>query len=359
MHHYPAGDEIMWDRMPRLDARKMDILRYVVVDYVATAEPVGSRTLARKYGLGVSPATIRNEMADLEAMGLLEQPHTSAGRIPTDQGYRLFVDQLMTSISPPQKELERVRSLYRAAAREIEGRIRLTAHILSEVTEYFSVVQVPARHQTTLNGLHLVPMRGRQAVLVLVTDGGRVESRIIDLPQEMDAAELAHISQVLSSHLKGHTLGTLSRGALLDLALELAGYRAVLDQVLELLRAEETDDVDARLYASGAANLLRQPEFQDVERAHRLLHLLVGRQGLLRSLLGDPAPESSVRVVIGSENPLEGIQDCSVVTTTYAMGDGTLGQLAVIGPRRMDYSLMIAWVETVSQLLSESLSRGP
>lgn len=345
--------------MPRLDTRKMDILRYVVVDYVATAEPVGSRTLARKYGLGVSPATIRNEMADLEAMGLLEQPHTSAGRVPTDQGYRIFVDQLMTSIRPPQEELERVKSLYRAAAREIEGRIRLTAHILSEVTEYFSVVQVPSRHQTTLNSLHLVPMRERQAVLVLVTDEGLVESRIIGLPQDMDEDELAHISQVLSSHLKGATLGTLNRGALRELALELAGYRAVVDQVLELLRAGETDDAYTRLYASGAANLLRQPEFRDVERAHRLLHLLVGRQGLLRSLLGEPASKSSVQVVIGSENPLEGIQDCSVLTTTYALGDGTLGQLAVIGPRRMDYGLMVAWVETVSRLLSESLSRGP
>lgn len=347
----------MWGDLPQLDSRKLDILRYIVADFVATAEPVGSRTLARKYGLGFSPATIRNEMADLEAMGLLEQPHTSAGRVPTDQGYRVFVDQIMTSSRPPQSELTRVRGLYRTAAREIESRIRLTASVLSEVTEYFSVVQAPARHQTTLSGLYLVPMRGQRAMLVFVTDEGLVESRLIDLPGEMSAAELTQISQVLSEHLQGASLGTLRRNILRHIASELADYRVVVEQILALLRHEETKEADTRIFARGAANLLRQPEFQNVHRAHRLLTQLVEREVMLRDLLANPAAGSSVKVIIGSENQVAGIEDCSVLIATYALVDGTLGQLAVIGPRRMDYGLMVAWVETVSEILSESLSR--
>ncbi|MEX2356422.1 MAG: heat-inducible transcriptional repressor HrcA, partial [Thermaerobacterales bacterium] len=165
-----------------LDERKLDILRYIVMDYVATAEPVGSRTLARKYRLGFSPATIRNEMADLEAMGLLEQPHTSAGRVPTDQGYRTFVDRLMQSEAPPAAELQRVRKIYARTAREIEGLIRQTAQVLSETTNTLSLVQGPPREQVILHALQVVPLRGRRAVLVLVTDEGLVENRFIELP---------------------------------------------------------------------------------------------------------------------------------------------------------------------------------
>lgn len=341
-----------------LDDRKLEILRFIVLHYVATVEPVGSRTLARQYDLGVSPATIRNEMSDLEALGYLEQPHTSAGRVPSDLGYRLFVDRLMVAEEPSRRETSRIKEVYAKAAKEMEGLIRQTAEVLSETTSALSLVQGPPRDRVVLRALQIIPLRAGRAVLVLVTDEGLVENRIFDIPEHVGPGDLAGISGALTARLSGLTLGQITRGTIRHLQIELAAYRRVLDTVFELLHDDREDLDDEKVYTTGAWNLLRQPEFRDVEKAEALLNLL-SRQDLLAELLEGPRRHGAkARVTIGGENPFDDLQDCSVITATYAVGHREMGKTAIIGPKRMNYGRMVSLVEMITQSLSEHLDRA-
>lgn len=339
---------------PRIDERKRQVLRAVVLDYIATGEPVGSRTIARKYGLGVSPATIRNEMADLEDLGYLEQPHASAGRVPSDLGYRFFVDCLMDPAYPEPDEVLHVRRLLARRLGEVGGLLRQAAHVLAETTRCLALVEGPRPEAAALQALQLVPLGGQRAVLVVVTDNGMVAHRLVELPQEMAPEELARLARVLGDHLHGLPLGAVGRGVLARLQGELAGYRLLLDALLAALAGETAGE---GFVYEGTAQIFSHPEFHDLRRVQALLEAVSRREALER-LLGEPGDPGQVRITIGREHADPEARDWSTVTAVYTRHGRIVGRVAIIGPKRMDYGRVTGWVDMVTRNLSDLLDRA-
>jgi len=341
-----------------VDERKRRILQAIVEDYVATAEPVGSRTIARKYGLGVSAATIRNEMADLEELGYVEQPHASAGRIPSDRGYRYYVDELMEVKPLPAPVAERVQELCEGRVRAMEAVLQQVARLLSEATSSLAILVGPHAGQMVFRSLDLVPIGPGRALLVAVADLGLLESGMVEVPADLTRAELQYISQVLTRALRGLTVQALTQSVLRELDAELARYRQVLEQVLEILVASAGEHPSERMYLVGLSALLSQPEFHDRQRLRAVISVLE-QEVLVKYLLlasGERAVESGVTVSIGQENPLGEVRDLSLVFAPYRVGM-SLGRLAVIGPKRMDYGRVVGAVSEFERVLSDLLGR--
>lgn len=341
-----------------MDERKRRILQAIVEDYVLTAEPVGSRTIARKYGLGVSAATIRNEMADLEEMGYVEQPHASAGRIPSDRGYRFYVDELMEVKPLPPWVLERVQELCEGRVRAMEAVLQQVARLLSEVTNSLAILVGPQAGEMVFRSLDLVPVGPSRALLVAVADLGLLESGMVEVPADLTPAELHYISQVLTRGLRGLSVQALSHTILRELQAELARYRQVLEQVLEILVASAREQIPDRMYLVGLSTLLSQPEFHDRERLRAVISVLE-QEVLARYLLmvsTEREQEAGVTVSIGRENPLGEVRDLSLVFTPYRVGVSR-GRLAVVGPKRMDYGRVVGAVADFERLLSDLLGR--
>ena len=340
-----------------LDDRKKRVLRAIVDDYIATAEPVGSRTIARKYRLGVSPATIRNEMADLEELGYLEQPHTSAGRIPSDKGYRFYVDRLMLPARLTEEDVSRIRRIYEEKAREIQTLIHQTARVLAETTNYLALVLGPQLEKATFQRLTLVPLRPGLALLVLVTDAGFVQTASVEVPQGVRDEELHHIAQVLTVRLAGVPIDVLAEAALKELQDELSAYRGILRKMVEVLVEVVQDSVDDRVYMGGASRIFEQPEFRDVNRARAVLGVLEHEQ-TIRELLNANAPDQGVMVAIGGETGMDATRECSLVCTTYEIAGVATGRIGLLGPKRMDYARAVAILRYVEDCLSMALSRS-
>lgn len=336
-----------------IDERKSRVLQAIIQDYVETAEPVGSRTLARKYRFGLSPATIRNEMSDLEELGYLEQPHTSAGRVPSSQGYRYYVDKLMEEHNLGPGEEQAIEAAFRRRIHEIDRLIKVTARLLSDATHYASLVTAPRAVRSALEHLQIVPLPGNKAMLVLVTEAGMVEKQVIDIP-EVTLVELQHVSEAISERLRGHTLDQLSRTSLQDLRRELNKYRALLDHTLDFLGGE-TDSDGQRVYIGGTRNMLDQPEFRDVSKVRTLFDVLE-QERAVQELLGEPetAPGEGVSFAIGEEIQYREMQDCSVITATYRIGGRMIGRIGVLGPRRMEYAKVAKIVDEVARRLTGS-----
>lgn len=341
-----------------VDERKRRVLQAIVDDYIHTAEPVGSRTVARKYNLGVSPATIRNEMADLEDMGYLEQPHTSAGRVPSDKGYRFYVDTLTALVERNTLDAEAVRQVLAVKAQRIEGVVRQAAHLLAETTDFLALASQPAGGEERLAALQVVPVRGAQAVVILVADDGRVRTKLVEFAHAPSPRDLERIGHALSDRLAGTPLKELARGLLPAIAVELGQFCDVVDQVKALLG--DGEDATERLVVGGATNLLKQPEFREVAKAKAVLQALEGEQ-LLEEMLGLPASNlPGVEVAIGREMQIEQMADCSLVTAVYAAPGGVLGRIGVLGPRRMDYGRVMRVVEGVAAAVTTALGQeGP
>lgn len=339
-----------------LDDRKSKILQSIIDDYVATAEPVGSRTIARKFNLGVSPATIRNEMADLEEMGFLEQPHTSAGRIPSDRGYRYYVDCLMesTNVSPGDEDL--IHRAFERKKHEVDSLVRETARLLSDTTHLTAVISGPQLRKAHFRDLRLVPMGGDKAVLVYITDSGFIENQVLDLPVEVTMLELQRVSDVLNEQLRGQPVETLSRAAISSLNQELRRYGALLEQTLQFLGQNLEPGEKQRLYLGGTTNMLNQPEFRDVDKVRSLLTLLENDQVVSEVLASGETTDAPI-IQIGEEIKVRELADCSVVSATYRLGDEVIGRVGVIGPKRMEYGRVVGLMNAVTKHLGESTQR--
>jgi len=338
-----------------LDERKQRVLQAIIEDYILTALPVGSRTIARKYGLGVSSATIRNEMADLEEMGYLEQPHTSAGRVPSDKGYRFYVDWLMKSASLSEEHLRRIHKGYQKKAREIESLIQETIKVLSEITDYMTVVLGPQISRTKLEQIHFLNLSANSALFVVVTTVGFVDKCIVDIPESITAEELELISEVMTYHLKGKSVEDITRSTLSDIRMDLGKYQDFIAASLDLLEYLLNQRKDERVWVGGKTNILNQPEFQSIEKA-RAVFSVIDQEELVRDLLSAATP-GSIHVSIGGENRIEEVQDCSLISATFRIGTDTYGKIGIIGPKRMDYSHTVAVLECVEKALSEVLCR--
>jgi len=340
-----------------LDERKRRVLHAVVDDYVRTATPVGSRTIARRYDLGVSPATIRNEMADLEDMGYLEQPHTSAGRIPSDKGYRFYVDSLMEIHELAADEMARIKAVFEQRAGQIELLIQETGRLISDATDYLSLIVGPKLSDARFKHLQVLPLSSTRALLILVTDVGVVEHRTMELPEGLSMADLTQISWVLSDRLKGCTLEALEGGAIQALRREIARSRSLIDLLAEAMRTSLIRGEDERLYLGGTRNILNQPEFRDVEHLKLVLGVLEQADTVQR-ILSSPRSGDWIGVSIGEEIEVSEMHDCSLVTTTYLVGDRPVGRIGVLGPKRMEYARVVALVREVRRWLSDVLTAG-
>jgi heat-inducible transcriptional repressor len=345
-----------------MDERKHRVLRAIIDDYIHTGEPVGSRTVARKYNLGVSAATIRNEMADLEDMGYLEQPHTSAGRVPSDKGYRYYVDTLFAGDLPPSGaevagfDQEAVRQVLAVKARRMDSVIRQATHLLAEATNFLALASQPAPTEERLVALQFVPLRDSAAVMLVVADTGLVRTKVVHFADEPSEQDLERIGRAFTERLRGVRLQELGQGLGRAIAAELGQYRDLVDEVRALLGDEE--EAAERVVMDGATNLLKQPEFHQVAAAQRVLHALE-REQLLEELLGVPeARLPGLEVAIGREMRVEEMQDCSLVTAVYAAPGGVLGRLGVLGPRRMDYARVMRLVEGVAEAVTATLGQG-
>lgn len=337
-----------------LTERKLQVLEAIIEDYIETAAPVGSRTLARKHGLGFSPATIRNEMSDLEELGFLEQPHASAGRVPSDKGYRLYVDNLMKVRQLAFSEIASINELYRERTGELEYMIHLTTRVLSEMTSCLGLVEGPRVDAMACKAIQLLPLTDGQALLVIVTDGGLVQHKLLDLPEGATGEELAYVSSILNRHLTGESLTTLRRHIVDSLRSELNRYHRLVEMVMNLLTDTLASPSEERVSYSGTSLIINQPEFRDVERVRDLLRSVECVQ-VIRELLSQATTSGPAVVMIGGEIWQKEMRDCSIVVAPYYIGGRLVGRLGVLGPRRMEYGRMVALVTRISEVLSEAL----
>ena len=338
----------------QLDERKYLILQAIIDDYILTAMPVGSRTISRKSGVGYSPATIRNEMSDLEELGYLDQPHTSAGRVPSNKAYRLYVDHLMKAVKLTNDEREQMHDHLVAKSKQVEGVIRSAAGVLSDATKYTSVIVAPKLSTLRIKHVQLVPVAERMALMVIVTNAGIVKDAIITIPEGMDADELYAISRTLTEKLAEKPLEAV-RQAFAELLRNAEYNRKLLGETLQVIEKRLEAGGDASdVIVGGPANMLEYPEYSDVNKARSFLSVLESKDTLRKLLNREGGMEISIR--IGPENQLPALNDCSIVTASYRVGDHSSGTLGIIGPTRMNYNRVISVLEFMGRALSDVLS---
>ena len=346
-----------------LSKRQQQILRATIRHYIATAEPVGSRALAAEYNLSVSPATIRSCMGVLEKVGLLYQPHTSAGRVPSDSGYRIYVDQLMTPADALGRQVEHL--LTDREDSSFEKLLGDAAQLLAAVSGYIALITLPQTRTIRLRHLQLVQLEPGRVMLIVVTDAYETQSVLMELPQSNDELvverELQILSNFLNSKLKERSLGELATLDWSELDREFARYAVFLRTLISELTRRTTAPMPTPIMIRGISEVLRQPEFSELQQVQMLLHLLEEEQEQLWPVIFE-LPESlgsksRVKVRIGSENPLKPMRTCALVCATYQQGEVPVGSVGILGPTRMIYENAIALVETAADYLTDALTQ--
>ena len=334
-----------------LDVRKMRILQAIVDDYIMTASPVGSRTLSKREDIELSPATIRNEMSDLTELGFLEQPHTSAGRVPSEKAYRLYVNNIMDKAKLTESETAYIKSHLETRVSEVGEVIKQTARMLSGITNYTSVVLKPQLKNARLKRISLIPVTNGKALAVIVTNSGSTSNTMLSVPSGITAADLDRITSLMNERLAGYKLVDVQR-TLLPLLREEIGEQA--DDVAAMLSSigENINKQDVEIV--GAMNMLDYPEYSDVAKAKSFLEQVESGEYIKKVLSTDDGVELTVR--IGKEIENEELRDCSLVSVSYKVGDETVGSMGVIGPTRMDYGKVVAVLKCMSESLSRVLS---
>ena len=339
----------------KMDERKQRILQALILDYIATGDPVGSRTIARKYKMGVSSATIRNEMADLEELGLIEQPYTSAGRVPSQLGYRYYVDCLMERRPLADSVKKYIQDTLLDKIKETESLIQLAGKLLSQLTNYTAILMAPTYGQNVLRHVQLLPLENNKVVLVVVLDNGHVEHRTLDFSLPLKGEDFARLSSLLNTHLRGLSLEQWKSGVFGAIYHELDFQKKLLNQVMELIESALSVEYENKVYLEGALNILNQPEFKDVEKVKEILELLE-EESTLKEVLG-AGQELGISVKIGTENSHEGMKDCSLITATYELNGKIIGSLGVLGPTRMEYSKAVSIVDFFTAVLADALKK--
>ena len=338
----------------QLDERKYRILQAIIDDYIMTAMPVGSRTISRKAGVGFSPATIRNEMSDLEELGYLAQPHTSAGRVPSYKAYRLYVDHLMKTAKLTHDEREQMHEHLVSRSKQVEGVIRSAASVLSDATKYTSVIMAPKLGTLRIRHVQLVPVAERTALMIIVTSAGIVKDAVIRVPEGLDADDLYSISRILTQRLADQPLEGV-RQAFADLLRDAEQNRRLLGEALQVIEQRLEAGGDASdVIVGGSANLLEYPEYSDVNKARSFLSVLESKDTLRRLLGSQGSMEVTIR--IGPENQVPELSDCSIITASYRVGDHSTGTLGIIGPTRMNYNRVISVLDFMGRALSDVLA---
>lgn len=338
-----------------LNERKKKILQIIIEDYISSAEPVGSRTIARKYDLGLSPATIRNEMSDLELLGYLEQPHTSAGRIPSAQAYRFYVDALIEPGTLTDNDMALIDGWYNERCRNIDDIFQSTAKILSRMTQNVSMVLT--NQQTIANFCYLkfLPLDSQHAILCIVADDGSIDTNVVDIPLGMSSEEMDYLAGKMSKLLEDRNLSDISVEILQNVHTDVVEDKLIFSSLLQAVRKMTGRRQEQKVFLGGTKKLLNQPEFRDVERVRNLLGILEEEKVLKDLLQG--GEDSGLKVTIGSENKFTGIQDCSMVQATYRLNGQIVGTMAVLGPTRMEYGKVISVMDYLHKYLKTILDK--
>lgn len=341
-----------------LDDRKLKILQAIIDDYINTAEPVGSRTIAKKHELGLSSATIRNEMADLEEMGFLEQPHTSAGRVPSNKGYRLYVDKLMQINELTDIEIEKIRSEMDIRINELSQIIRTASVMMSKLTRYTSMAVTPQIKQSAIKAIQLVPIETGKALLIIVTDSNIVRNCMIRIPDNIAPDFIIQVSNMLNDKLKGYTREMLKSKVLSTEIEQLASLpysliKPIFDGIDDLITAIDQPEI----YLEGTTNILNFPEFREIQKAKEFLDILDEKKIISDILINNLDRNNDIIIQIGNENVIESIKDCSLVTTSYNVGDKVIGTIGIIGPTRMEYSKVVSSMNYIKKKINQEILR--
>lgn len=335
-----------------LSERKVKILQAIIRNYLETGEPVGSRTISKYTDLNLSSATIRNEMSDLEEMGYILQPHTSAGRIPSDKGYRLYVDTMMEQ---KDREIEEMKEVMVQKEDKVDQLLKQVAKLLAVNTNYASMITTPTIHTNKLKFIQLSRVDVNQLLAVVVVEGNVIKNNIIHTAEELDDETLLKLNILLNTHLNGLALEEINLGMISSLKQQ-AGIHSeivadVIDAIAESIHAEE----DLEVYTSGANNIFRYPELADQQKASSIINTFEEKQ-LLTELVQENLSDDNntgIQVYIGEETPIQSMKDCSVVTATYELGEGMRGTIGIIGPKRMDYDKVIGTLKTITHQLDD------
>ena len=341
-----------------LDERKEKILKAIIQTYLETGEPVGSRTISKYSDLNLSSATIRNEMSDLEELGYIIQPHTSAGRIPSDKGYRFYVDQV---IREKDSEIKETQELMIKRVDRLELLLKQLAQILAKSTNY-TLIGGPGYHQSKLKFIQLSRVEEKKLLVVIVVEGNIIRNSFVTLEEGLSDEEILNMNILLNNSLNGLTIEEINLGIITKLKEQAGSHRKVVDLVLsEVSEAIQAQDEDLQIYTSGATNIFKYPELSDTEKASGLLNTLEQKE-LLKGLFEeqsqneDPGadPGTGIQVYIGDELPVQTMKDCSVVTANYTLGGGLRGTIGIVGPKRMDYEKVVSTLRSLLTQLNET-----
>ena len=334
-----------------LNERKMKILKAIVKDYIETAEAVGSRTISKKHNLGVSAATIRNEMADLEELGYLVQPHTSAGRVPTEKGYKLYVDLLMGTNELNDSDKEIIEKCVESNMNHIQDLIHETSKMLSQLTNYTTIGTTKIVKPSVIKHIQLVNMGEHSILLIVVTDIGDIKKTDIPTKKYLDQAKLNIISDNLTKKLAGKSITDIDNNLIAFIKYEIGEYSSIVDKLLSVLNSNVSDD-DVSITLNGVTNILDYPEFNDVLKARSFLDMLETKETVAKIIQSKGILQDNTNIIIGSDNDCQQAQDCSVVTATYKVDNEQIGRISFIGPTRMDYSRIYSIINYMNILLN-------
>lgn len=334
-----------------LDERKKKILKAIIQTYLETGEPVGSRTISKYTDLNLSSATIRNEMSDLEELGYILQPHTSAGRIPSDAGYRLYVDELMRE---KEQEVSEIKEMMIERTDKMEKVLKQVVKVLASNTNYATMITGPTYHRNKLKFIQLSKVAEMQLLAVLVIEGNIVKNHMITLQEPMDDDTVLKLNLLLNTQLNGLTIEEINLGMITKMKEQAGIHSAVVGSVIDAVaNAIAVDDDEVEIYTSGTTNIFKYPELADTSKASELISAFEEKQELVDLVKDTMNSEENtgIQVYIGNETPVKTMKDCSVVTATYDLGDGMQGTIGIIGPKRMDYENVVNNLKTLKTQL--------
>lgn len=337
-----------------LTDRQLLILQVIVDDFIRSAQPVGSRSLSKKEVISFSSATIRNEMADLEELGYIEKTHTSSGRVPSEKGYRYYVDHLLSPQALNTQDITTIQSIFAERIFEFEKIIQKSAKILSELTNYTSIVLGPAASMNKLKRIQIIPLNKETAVAIFVTDTGHVENRTFYLPPSVDASDLEKTVNILNERLTGLPLEVLNDHIYKEVAMLLRQHIHNFDLMMHILSDSLKMPSNEKLFFGGKTNMLSQPEFHDISKIRGLLQMIDQEDWIYHLIKNN---SEGINVKIGRENNDSAMENCSLITATYSVGAENLGTIAILGPTRMEYSRVIGLLQFLSRDLTTALTR--
>lgn len=343
---------MQWYKHMTLDERKIKILHAIIQNYLETGEPVGSRTISKYTDLNLSSATIRNEMADLEEMGLIIQPHTSAGRIPSDKGYRLYVDSMMED---KEREIEELKEVILEKEEKMDRMLKSVAKVLANNTNYATMISAPAIQGNKIKFLQLSRMDENQILAVVVAEGNVIKNNVISVSESLNDETLLKLNLLLNTNLCGKAIEEINLPMITTMKQQAGIHSDVVSEVIDAIAESIKVEEDLQIYTSGATNIFKYPELSDNQKASDIIHTLEEKQQLTEFVTEALSDETNtgIQVYIGDETPIQSMKDCSIVTATYDLGDGMRGTIGIVGPKRMDYDRVVSTLKNITHQLDD------